>query len=469
MPVTKLGDPTVNYISLVHRGANRIPFRIVKHDKQESNMIDLASLNVSRLFKAEKDKVVKEQPQPTIVGFVTMKDEHFDMVKDGLKDAGFLVSKQYDEVDGSTVFKQVDNIPDDFTVLKMGDHLLALITGVDTDALVKDTIYESLLKEDSFIPSPDIATQGFSLAMNEISNSDDTMQDKVTKMELVTKDYNGYLKSLFSWIPARLNALAKELEANIADHAVQEANAASMAGKVQGSPRLPNGDGIDTGGSDGVEAKNSAKPSAFNSEIDDRSMATRTNASISKAGKVPEGFVPFTKETAPNGDGAKAKKPVKAEEEDPFEEKGEMVEEDETPEEKAKEAFPPKSKGKSCKDEDPMTDLVSKMEAMLANMQTAMQDLVMKQVAEVSATVNTLKKSQDSLHDRVVEAEKVAKSAEATIRGKVITSDIGNDYLPNVQKAETFDSQGFGGCIDTAFQTTVRKQAQSSLQRVVRR
>jgi hypothetical protein len=116
-----------------------------------------------------------------------------------------------------------------------------------------------------------------------------------------------------------------------------------------------------------------------------------------------------------------------------------------------------------------MTDLVSKMEAMLANMQTAMQDLVMKQVAEVSATVNTLKKSQDSLHDRVVEAEKVAKSAEATIRGKVITSDIGNDYLPNVQKAETFDSQGFGGCIDTAFQTTVRKQAQSSLQRVVRR
>ena len=410
MNVTKLGDPTVNYISLVSRGANRIPFRIVKHDKQESHMIDLASLNISKLLKGEKVAAVTEA-QPTIVGFVTMKDENFDAVKDGLKNAGFLVSKQVEESDGSIVFKQVDEIPEEFTVLKMNDALLVLVDGVDTDDLVGGTIYESLLKEESFIPSPDIATEGMALAMGEIASSQDTPQDKVAKMELVTKDHNGYLSKLFSWVPARLTELAKELEANIADHKIISG---SLTGEVQSPDKSKTTTGIDDGGKDGVEAKGTPAPSPFPGEIDK-----------GKTDPIP-GKVTKEEGTDDNTDAS-------------------------------------------------AVDLVAKMETLLAAMQDTMQTSIQKQaeelaaqVADVAASVEVLKQSQDQLSDRVSTAEKVAKSADIAVRGRMITSDVGDDAVQTTQKSDT-SSEGYGGCIDTAFQHTVRKTAMSARQRPANR
>ena len=48
----ELKNADVRFISLVKRGANRIPFRILKTDKGENQMIDLASL--SPVLKGEK-------------------------------------------------------------------------------------------------------------------------------------------------------------------------------------------------------------------------------------------------------------------------------------------------------------------------------------------------------------------------------------------------------------------------------
>lgn len=48
----ELKNADVRFISLVKRGANRIPFRILKNDKGENQMIDLASL--SPVLKGEK-------------------------------------------------------------------------------------------------------------------------------------------------------------------------------------------------------------------------------------------------------------------------------------------------------------------------------------------------------------------------------------------------------------------------------
>lgn len=416
MNVTKLGDPTVNFISLVNRGANRIPFRIVKHDKQESNMIDLANLNISKLLKQDK---AAEVSAPTIVGFVTMKDENFEAVKDGLKNAGFMVSKQFEEADGSVVFKQDDTMPEEFTVLKMCGSLLALVDGLDTDDLVGGTIYESLLKEDSFLPSPDIATEGMALAMGEIAASQDTPQDKVAKMELVTKDHNGYLTKLFSWVPARLTQLAKELEANIADHKI-------ISGSTTGEVQNPDGNktttGIDTGGKDGVEAKGTPAPSPFPGEIDK-----------GKTDPIPAKVTKTADEVAAD----------------------EAAEGDKTV--------------------DPMVALVSKMETMLASLQETMQQNITKQseeiaeqISAVAQSVEVLKQSQDVLSDRVVAAEKVAKSADSAVRGRMITSDVGDDAVHTTQKSDV-SSDGFGGCIDTAFQSTVRKTALSARQRPANR
>ena len=48
----ELKNADVRFISLVKRGANRIPFRILKTDKGENQMIDLSALD--SVLKGEK-------------------------------------------------------------------------------------------------------------------------------------------------------------------------------------------------------------------------------------------------------------------------------------------------------------------------------------------------------------------------------------------------------------------------------
>ena len=55
----ELKNADVRFISLVKRGANRIPFRILKTDKGENQMIDLASL--SPVLKGEKTRIIPRE------------------------------------------------------------------------------------------------------------------------------------------------------------------------------------------------------------------------------------------------------------------------------------------------------------------------------------------------------------------------------------------------------------------------
>lgn len=439
--VNKLGDPTVNYISLVSRGANRIPFRIVKHE-QEQRMIDLASLNLSKLFKGEKAIAESTVPQPSIVGFVTMKDDNFETVKKHLKDAGYKISDIHEEADGSVVFKQQEELPEEFAVLKMADSLLVLVEGIDAEEAVEGTIYESLLKEDSFLPSQEIATKGLQLAMEEISAADEPAKDKVAKMELVTKDYNGYLSKLFNWVPAQLNAMASLLEKEISARASikPEATNDELRGAVSAAPTKATDADQNIGQEAGIEAKGTPSPIAL-----DNAMPKDLNKDVQGVSKA-------------------AKPPLMNSDTDKDAVNGVDADGDSDDEKKAKFNFAKKAEEDAAAQAAQTTALLKKMEEMFGTLQASIGE----QVGAITAQVNTLndsvesiKKSQDVLHDRVVETEKIAKSADSTIRGKLITSDMSNDgTATSVRKAASFDDEGFGGCIDTAFQTSVRKAAQ---------
>lgn len=77
MPANELRDADVSYISLVKRGANRIPFRITKGE----DMLDL-----SNLFRAKKSEV-----NPEVLGYVVAKGA--DYAIEALKSAGVDVQK----------------------------------------------------------------------------------------------------------------------------------------------------------------------------------------------------------------------------------------------------------------------------------------------------------------------------------------------------------------------------------------
>ena len=62
----QMKEAKVAFISLVTRGANRIPFRVLKSDKGEDNMLDLSQLR--HVFKGD----APAQAKPTSMGFAAL-------------------------------------------------------------------------------------------------------------------------------------------------------------------------------------------------------------------------------------------------------------------------------------------------------------------------------------------------------------------------------------------------------------
>lgn len=121
MTARKMREADVQFISLVERGANRIPFKVIKQESQMSKAF--TGLDLGRMFSR------KAEPEPVaIVGIVTMKGEGFESVKKQVEEAGFKVDDVEEMDDGSVVFKQ-EEFEGEGTVIRMNDHVVMITKG----------------------------------------------------------------------------------------------------------------------------------------------------------------------------------------------------------------------------------------------------------------------------------------------------------------------------------------------------
>ena len=98
---SKLQNAEVTHISLVDRGANRIPFKIIKEDKQEKSMF-----NLSTIFKSDGKKVeAKKEETLKISAIAIKKSDATDDIMAVLKAEGFNVDLAIDQ-DDSIIYKQ---------------------------------------------------------------------------------------------------------------------------------------------------------------------------------------------------------------------------------------------------------------------------------------------------------------------------------------------------------------------------
>lgn len=143
----EMKDAEAHYISLVQRGANRIPFRIVKME-QENSMIDLNS--IGRVLKREAAARV-----PEVTAIVVEKGEaaQFDAVKKALDEAGFPTDTVKDNGDGSVSFVFKADADAGTTMVRMSGDCLALVRHFPT------IDNPSALKADGFVHGPATAFQ----------------------------------------------------------------------------------------------------------------------------------------------------------------------------------------------------------------------------------------------------------------------------------------------------------------------
>ncbi len=268
---TELKHTDVNFVSLVKHGANRIPFRIVKEDKEA--MLDLGKISRSLFRKAEGP--------PAVVAVLVSKDADHAKVEAALSEAGLVVA-QKSETDDAVVYAQPDAQPGgrDGT-LRLNDDV-ALVVGGLADlpsrvqkefcsyAVDSDKFMENL-NANGFFPSMMLATDALvGTVMNIMKDAEDPGA-AASAIGAAIDDFKSYVLPTVSGIPVR---------AFKADVAVRKATEVVIVGiKPDAGLALTKPGNQTTQSGSGLGAGANANGTAFDPEAD-KVRATKAEAPI---------------------------------------------------------------------------------------------------------------------------------------------------------------------------------------------
>lgn len=245
----ELKYPDVEYLSLVKRGANRVPFRIMKRQQETDMSIDLGSVFKGKAKKAASDKV-------ELQAIAVVKRDDMEPIRTALKAAGFSVDSEVERDDGTVMYAQVEKMDEaQCWVFKASEEVAAFMKGGTT--LKSD---EGALKElfDGFVPSAAIAAEGvMKSAIDEMANV--TPENVEAYKTMLKNDFEAlaeHIVKAMTIIPEALLTLelpeptsAKKGDDKDGDGAGDEgADAGSQAKKGDEGGDAGTGDGADKSG-----------------------------------------------------------------------------------------------------------------------------------------------------------------------------------------------------------------------------
>jgi hypothetical protein len=222
MKVTEMKNARVAYISLVKRGANRIPFRVLKSDDEEQAMLNIDSLNsaLGRVVKtADEPKVVEvEAPAGTVVlGVATMASgTELEKVAKAIEEAGYSVAKADTYEDGSVCFMQVDEADleaDDVSVVRLSENLALVVKGFSPYRDVVSNSFVDAVKAQGFFSSVYNACDAFRDSLRTILDTSDSPADANLGATKLFTDFQAYVTGLVSDLPASSFRMASSVDA----------------------------------------------------------------------------------------------------------------------------------------------------------------------------------------------------------------------------------------------------------------
>jgi hypothetical protein len=165
MKLKQLRDADVRYISLVDRAATRIPFRVLKREKENMMGIDL-----TKVFKSEN----AEKPYVSALVVFAQKDEAAaSQVTDAIRAHGFSVNRVQKSDNGETlVYAQTDQ-PKDITIVRLSDQVLVNVANLQTPS----GWVGEMVKEHGFFPDLKTATAAMYEQVVAVSKAEDPQEE----------------------------------------------------------------------------------------------------------------------------------------------------------------------------------------------------------------------------------------------------------------------------------------------------
>lgn len=192
----ELQEADVTHISLVPRGANRLPLKIFK---REDNSMKTKPLNLDTLFRREK----AEPAKPELIA-IAVKSEDAVRFRKPLEDAGFVIHAEIADPESGAVLMTLkeDACFDDASSLKMSDEMVAVVSHVSKISLAADSSdFADNMSRSGFLPSARLATD---MLMETMWNIMVTSYDPAQVRERLDKalaDFAAYMQGVVAIMP----------------------------------------------------------------------------------------------------------------------------------------------------------------------------------------------------------------------------------------------------------------------------
>ena len=197
LSMKQMGDADVQYVSLVGRAANRIPFRITKSDKENKMGLDLSGIG-----RALKGKKVAKADKPELVAVVVEKSDLLPQITEAVTAAGLTVDNVVEDAESNTVaFVQKESEEgEELTTIKMDDTVSVVVKGFSAycDNL-KD--FNEIVQAQGFYAGMNVATEALRDSVYKGLYSSDNPQEAVAKAETVLGQFTSYMKTLVGNLP----------------------------------------------------------------------------------------------------------------------------------------------------------------------------------------------------------------------------------------------------------------------------
>jgi hypothetical protein len=200
----ELTDVEVSKISIVKRGANRLPFRIIKENKEVNSMIDL-----SKLFFSKKE----ESPQPKIVALALEKGEYSDSILKSLEEIGFSGVAFDHTNDAVTLIKSEGDCDlNALTPIKMKNGAVAFISNIEKSIYIDSETeagFMDAMVVNSVYPSINTAIYTLQDMIGAMLWESMSKAETTAALGVLLDDFKSYVMSVFNAVPEVMYKMEK--------------------------------------------------------------------------------------------------------------------------------------------------------------------------------------------------------------------------------------------------------------------
>lgn len=195
----KLVDVDVEFVSLVKRGANRLPLRVIKSDDIENQEENKMSFFDKLFSNAEASK--DETKEPQISAIIMDSQCNIEDVEKQLEELGFKITEK-EEVEGGIVFRQSEFSEED-VVIRLSETTFVSISNVSKafEPFASGDSFADNFNKGSFFPSVRMATDVLMDTIVNVMFNDDGNKAPVETVTKVLEEFNRFVLTSLKSIP----------------------------------------------------------------------------------------------------------------------------------------------------------------------------------------------------------------------------------------------------------------------------